>query len=527
MNWVLQQLPILPIVIPLCAGALLVLLGGRSPRLANLLAFAALAATFACALALVLRADEGGVLAYRLGNWAPPYGIALAVDRLGGLMLMVVSVVALACQLAAGDREMPRRPLFAALLQFQVMGLNGAFLTTDLFNLFVFFEVLLIASYALLLQGNGREAVRASLHYVVINLIGSALFLLAVSLLYGVLGTLNLADLSQRIAQVAASDRALVTSAVLLLVVVFGIKSALLPLGFWLPRTYRAASMPVAAMFAVMTKVGVYSLLRLTVLLPAADASDDASALAMTVRQLLLWGGVATLLFGALLVLAARDLRALTCALVASSAGTLLLLLGVGTPATLQAVLLYLPHTTFATAAMFLITGLVVGVRGAEAADQLIASAGTERRALLGTAFAAAAVSLAGLPPLSGFVAKLFVLDSTRDAGEWGWIWAAVLAGSLAALVALARAGSVLFWKPAAGTTPDESRHHGPGVAAAPSSAPASIGTITGLAWLLSCGLVIAVAATPIARFADHAARELTDPRLYVESVLPAAEARP
>ncbi len=526
MNWVLQQLTILPIVIPLCAGALLVLAGGRSPRLASLLAFAALTATFACALALVLRADEGGVLAYRLGNWAPPYGIALAVDRLGASMLLVVSVVAMACQLAATDGEMPRRPLFAALLQFQVMGLNGAFLTADLFNLFVFFEVLLIASYALLLQGGGREAVRASLHYVVINLVGSALFLLAVSLLYGVLGTLNLADLSQRIAQVAASDRAPVSSAVLLLVVVFGIKSALLPLGFWLPRTYRAASMPVAAMFAVMTKVGVYSLLRLTVLLPATDASDGAGALGMTVRQLLLWGGVATLLFGALLVLAARDLRALTCAFVASSAGTLLLLLGVGTPAALQAVLVYLPHTTFATAAMFLLAGLVATARGAEAADRMIAGGGTEERALLGVAFAVTVASLAGLPPLSGFVAKLFVLDSTRAADEWGWIWAAVLAGSLAALVALARAGSVLFWKPAAVATPGGFPDHGPEVAAA-RLPRARLGTRTALGWLLSCGLVIAVAATPIGRFAEQAARQLTDSRQYVERVLPATGTGP
>ena len=240
---------ILPIVVPLMAGALLVLLEVRRPALARGISLASMGSLLLIAIGLVYQAQ-----------------LLLLTAIVGGAALLYA--------LGGDDR---RGAHFYSLLQFQLMGLNGAFLTADLFNLFVFFEVLLIASYGLLLHGAGAARLRASLHYVSFNLAGSALFLVAVSLLYGLTGTLNMADLAQRVPQLGADRNLLVQSAALLLIVVFGVKAALLPLYFWLPATYGAASAPVAGLFAIMTKVGVYAILRVTTLIFGADAGAGGS----------------------------------------------------------------------------------------------------------------------------------------------------------------------------------------------------------------------------------------------------------
>ena len=208
---------VLPIVLPLVAGALLLLLEKAASRWVPLVCAAAVAALVGLAVLLVRQADQGVVQAYLLGNWAAPYGIALALDRLSALMLLLTALVAAAAltYALAGDDRRHERPSrhFHALFQFQLMGLNGAFLTADLFNLFVFFEVLLAASYGLLLHGANRERLKASIHYVVFNLTGSALFLVAVSLLYAVAGTLNMADLAVRLPQLAAENQRMAQSA--------------------------------------------------------------------------------------------------------------------------------------------------------------------------------------------------------------------------------------------------------------------------------------------------------------------------
>jgi multicomponent K+:H+ antiporter subunit D len=196
----LSHLAVLPIVLPLLAGAVLLLLGRRSERVAGIFGAVTIVALLGIAATLLGITSSNAVLAYQVGNWPAPWGITLSVDRLSALMLGITAIVALASQLAALARNNPLTSRFPALLQFQLMGLNGAFLTGDLFNLFVFFEVLLAASYAMLLDGAWRGRLRAGLHYVTINLLGSALFLIAVSLLYGSVGTLNLADLAARIA---------------------------------------------------------------------------------------------------------------------------------------------------------------------------------------------------------------------------------------------------------------------------------------------------------------------------------------
>ncbi len=502
-----DQLPALPIVLPLLTGALLVAFARRGGALAGALGFAALLAVLACAAALAVRTADGSVLAYLAGNWPAPFGITLAVDRLAAAMLVVTALAAIACQLAAGDGLAARQPLFPALLQFQVAGLNGAFLTADLFNLFVFFEVLLIASYALLLAAADRDAVRAGLHYVAVNLFASVLFLMAAALLYGVLGTLNMADLALRAAAVPVADRALVEAGGLMLLVAFGIKAAALPLGFWLPGTYAAASAPVAALFAIMTKVGLYAIARVGTLVFGAGGYEA------TLGPLLVAVGLATLGFAALAGLAARDLRTLAAWMITGSAGTLLVLIGVGTPASLAAAMYYLPHASFAAAALMQVAGLLSQTRGPAFADRFEAGFRPPGLAPAGVLFCACALAAAGLPPLSGFVAKAILLDAVRGSGATLPIWVVVLGASLAWIVALSRAGSRIFWKAATERMPP------PGDAAGTAAAPRA-GTVSGIVLLCAAGTALVVLAGPLTRHFAAAGLQLATPTDYREAVL-------
>ena len=441
---------VLPIVLPLVAGAALLLLEKIASRWVPVVSAAAVAAGVLLAALLVQHANHGLVHAYLLGNWAAPHGVALALDRLSALMLLVTALVAAAAltyALAGDDRrnETPSRH-FHALFQFQLMGLNGAFLTADLFNLFVFFEVLLAASYGLLLHGATLERLKASVHYVVFNLAGSALFLVAVSLLYAVAGTLNMADLAVKLPQLAAENQRLAQAALLMLLVVFAVKAALLPLYFWLTDTYASASAPTAALFAVLTKVGVYAIVRATTLFVPAGLVTGAS-------PLLSMFALATLVLAALGALAAMRLRTLVAYLVvASSAGTLLLATGLGSEPGLAAGLFYLVPSTLVACAWFLLAGRIAAARGGS--DRLQPGRRLAAWAPLGIGFFVAAVSVAGVPPLAAFMGKALLLQAAGTTPWAGWVTAGVLSSSLMVMVALARAGSVLFWSMAAGRPP-------------------------------------------------------------------------
>jgi multicomponent K+:H+ antiporter subunit D len=460
-----------------------------------------LGATLALAV-IVLRlggqAATGAVSTYLLGNWPAPFGIALAVDRLTVLMLALTACVALACIVAALDGAAARGPHFHALFQFQLMGLNGAFLTADLFNLFVFFEVLLIASYGLLLHGRGGARLRAGVHYVVFNVTGAALFLIAVSLLYAVTGTLNLADLAVKIPAVPPADAPLVRAAAALLLVVFGIKAALLPLSFWLPPAYSAATAPVAALFAIMTKVGVYAIVRVSTLAFGAGAPE---AIATPWLVPLALGTIA---FAALGALAARRLRELVAYLVLGSAGTMVAAVGLFSAASLAAALFYLAHSTLIGAALFLLAGLIARQRG-ELADRLESGPRCAQAALLGSAFFVAAVTVVGLPPLSGFVGKLLILHGALATPWRAALWAVILAAALLGLVALARAGSQLFWKTLEG---DERTPRAGGRALAPIWA------------LLGACVVLTALAGPLHGYTRATAEQLLARQAYIDRVL-------
>jgi multicomponent K+:H+ antiporter subunit D len=494
------HLVILPLLVPLLFGILLVLLRGSATPLRRTLSMLGVQALFAVSLALVLQVQDGAILTYRLGNWPAPFGILLVADRLSALMVLLTSLLAALVMIHAIHGSDRKGRQFHVLFQFQLFGLSGAFLTGDLFNLFVFFEVLLIASYGLLLHGCGPGRSRAGLHYVVVNLVGSSLFLFAVGTLYGVLGTLNMADLSLRLAELPADDRELADAALLLLLLVFALKAALAPLHLWLPGAYANAGPAAAALFAIMTKVGAYAILRVDtlILVPAADG------LTRLVGSLLLALGLVTIVAGTVGALASRGLALLVAYLVVVSAGTLLSAFGIGGLPAMAAGLYYLLHSTLVAAALFLLTDKLSQTRG-PFADRLAAGPTLPAANVLGGLFLVLAVASAGLPPLSGFVGKVLILQAGLANPWMPWIFGVVLITGLLNLTALTRAGSVLFFKTDA--------------KAGPAKLPEPAYLIP-VAALTGVAVLLVVYAGPIYDFAHAAAEQLADPGRYIDAVL-------
>ena len=302
----------------------------------------------------VVVTGNGAVLAYRLGDWPAPFGIVLVLDRLSATMVLLASVLALLVAIHAASGWDRRGRHFHPLLQFQAMGVNGAFLTGDVFNLFVFFEVMLIASYGLMLHGGGPRRLVGGFQYVAINLIGSTLFLFAVGVIYAVTGTLNMADLAVKVPLVAPGDAALLAAGGLMLMLVFCLKAALAPLHWWLPTAYSAASPPAAAMFMIMTKVGAYSLLRLYTLVFGVDAG----AVAGLAHPWLMPAALVTIALGAVGALAGRTLSTLVCFSTVWSMGSLLVAVGLFDAQGLASAVYYILHSTMAGAALFLLLDL-------------------------------------------------------------------------------------------------------------------------------------------------------------------------
>lgn len=440
----MSQSAILPILLPLLSGLLLLTirrLGISTQRVTGLILTGTLVVL---GIKTLLLAHSGETLVYNLGNWPAPFGIVIVLDRLSAMMILLTSVLAFAAlSYAAVSRTDEKGPHFHVLIQLQLFGLNGAFLTGDVFNLFVFFEVLLLASYGLLLHGSGPHRTRAGLHYVVINLIGSTLFLFAVGTLYGSLGTLNIADMAQKIANAPAERSGLIAAAGLLLLVVFGLKAAVFPLYLWLPQAYANTSAPVAAFFAIMTKVGIYAIIRVHGTLFGGQAGD----LAWVHIPWLLTGGLITLVLAAFGVVAARGLREQVSYIVLASVATLLVSIGLNQPKALAAGLYYLLHSTLLAAAFFILADLIMRSRGV-ASDGFENPSPIQNRNWLGIGFFLAAVALAGLPPFSGFIGKIMILDTALN-HPWRWgILVSVLSASLLILVALVRSGSFLFYRP-------------------------------------------------------------------------------
>jgi multicomponent K+:H+ antiporter subunit D len=438
------HLPVLPIAIPaLAAPFALLALRRRRRTLALWLGFGSGLALLLTALVLMARVSDGTILAYALGDWPAPFGIVLVVDRLAAMMLVLTASLALIALLHAVATRSDRKGWhFHPLFQFQLMGLNGAFLTGDLFNLFVFFEVLLIASYGLMLHGQGPARLKAGMQYVVVNLVGSSVFLIALGMLYALTGTLNMADMGLRVAAVPQADQGILRIAGLLLVSVFALKAAVVPLHLWLPRTYAVSTPAVAALFAIMTKVGVYAIIRVV----PQVFSEGAGAAAWVPAPWLFPAALVSAVVGFAGVFAARSLSEQAAYTVIGSTGTLLIAVAGWTPESLGAALYYLAHSTLAGAALFLVADAAARRRGpfGDTASPGPAFAGRGIAAML---FMAAAIAATGLPPLSGFIGKLLILKSAAALPDWGWAWGVILGTTFIGVIGLARAGSAVFWK--------------------------------------------------------------------------------
>ncbi len=438
-----DHLAILPIAIPALAAPFALLVMRRRRRLGIVISLVSCLAMLASALALLAQASSGAITAYELGDWPAPFGIVLVADRLAAMMLVLAATLALLALLHAVMTRADRKGWhFHPLFQFQLMGLNGAFLTGDLFNLFVFFEVLLIASYGLMLHGQGPARLKAGVQYVIVNLVGSSLFLIALGLLYALTGTLNMADMGLRVASLAPEDQGLLRIAALLLVSVFALKAAVAPLHLWLMRTYAVSTPAVAALFAIMTKVGVYSLIRVV----PQVFGDGAGAAAWVPAPYLLPAAMVTTVIGFAGVFVARSLSEQAAYAVIGSTGTLLIAVAGWQTATLGAALYYLVHSTIAAAALFLMADVVARRRGGFA-DSASPGPDFADRNAVGLMFMLAAIAATGLPPLSGFIGKLMILKSVSALPDWGWAWGVILTTTLIGIIGFARVGSALFWK--------------------------------------------------------------------------------
>lgn len=498
----MAHLSILPILIPMLGGLLMLL-----PPFAGVTRYqhrraAALVLTVAqlvCSILLMQTVLENGAIMYAIGDWQPPFGIILYADQLSALLLVLTSFLGLAVTLysfGGSDRE---GKYYHPLVQFQLLGIYGAFLTNDLFNLFVFFEVLLIASYALLIHGGGKQKTAASVHYIILNLIGSSLFLFALGTLYGVTGTLNIADMALRIPELSNSQGLIAKAGGSLMLIVFGLKAAMLPLHFWLPQTYAVASAPVAALFAIMTKVGVYCIFRVYTVVFGEQAGELANMVQPWIWPLAIFSVV----MGTIGALASPNLRTLAGNLVIVSVGTLLIAFALRTPEATAAAFLYLIHSTLVTAALFLIADMMSQQRG-RALDYFVVARKMRHQALFGILFLVVAMTVAGLPPFSGFLGKLVILQSAIDSDQRIWVWSVILVSSLVTIIALSRAGTSLFWRnPPSNNAPD--------------SSVVSKWQLSGTILLLSASPLVALFGASIIDYTNSAAAQLHDIQYLIE----------
>ena len=520
-----QHLIAVPILLPLLCGALLIPLNEKRHRLKFAINLGAAMGLLATAIRLMWTVDSGvwpqGIGVYLAANWAAPFGIALLADRLAAMMLLLTAVLAVAALLYSARGWSRVGVHFHSLFQFLLMGLNGAFLTHDLFNLFVFFEVMLAASYGLLLHGYDIVRLRAGMQYVAINLAASFVFLIGVSLIYASTGTLNMADLAARLPAIEPEGLTLLKIGVAVLTLAFLAKSAMWPLGFWLPGTYAAASPPVAAMLVLMTKVGVYVILRVWLL----AFSDDAGAAAGFGATALRWGGMATIVFGAAGMLANEAPGRVAGFAAIVSSGILLSVIGHGQPALLKAGLYYLLASTLALAAFMLLVELIERIRspGAAVLALTMEAFGIEQAesepvgisipaalAFLGLSFATCALIIAGLPPLPGFVAKFGLFHALINPDSAGhaatsasWLLlAAILLAGLAATIALLRVGVRTFWSAGRIVPP-----HIPLSEALP------------IGFLLLLSVVLALQAAPVFGYLARTTDDLQQPQRYIDRV--------
>ncbi len=479
---------------------MLALLAWRSVALQRAISLLGALSLFGVALVILARVHADGPFAEQAGAWPAPYGITLVADPLSAIMVALTGLIAVAVTIFARADVSPEEEHFGhhPLSHAMLAGVCGAFLTGDLFNMYVWFEVILISSFGLLVIGGGKAQLDGAMKYVGLNLIATVAFLAGVGLLYGATGALNMADLHY-VLQGRATETPILAAAAFL-IFAFASKAALFPTFFWLPASYHTPSFTVSALFAaLLTKVGVYALIRVFTLVYAIDGTP--------IQTALLWAALASLVVGALGALAQTTMRRVFGFGVISSVGLMILGLAIHTPLAIAATLFYLFQDVLVKANLYLGAGAVRRLAGAES----FAAAGGVWRAApwASLLFLIPALSLAGAPPFSGFWAKLLLLQAGL-AADRPWLAFAVLATGFLTLFAMARVWAAIFWS-----------GHPEGDGACAGRLPATM-TVPLLALTL---LIVAagLAAGPLIELALTAGAGLVDPAAYLAAVLPEA----
>ncbi len=525
---------IVPIIVPLLVGILDIMLRAY-PRSTAWLSIAAFAGVSAASAALLARALSEGPFAMTMGQWLPPFGISVVVDPLGALMALMASLTGLAVAVyAMSDIDAAgRRAGFYAMLCWLIAGVNGAFLTGDIFNLYVWFEVFVIASFGLIVLGGERLQIDGAVKYCVLNLIATTLFLVAVALLYGTFGTLNMADLSGKTAAAIPGD-ALILTIALLFFVGFGMKAAAVPLHIWLPASYHTPKPVVSALFAaLLTKVGIYAVLRTyTTVMPGANETALFDVIYVV--------AIATIVLGLLGALAESNLRRMLGFLLISGVGVLLLGLALDTRLSLSATIFYAVHSIVVTGGLYLLAGLIERRTGLRSLHEF---AGLYTGApVIAALFFVLGFALAGLPPLSGFWPKVLMIEASLNEQQYVAV-AALIVNGLFSMMVIGRAWALMFWRPQAAVTarsdvpqakPERTRAEPAPKAAALSAAPtpsapeAVPGTnpsamLLPIIFMAAATVALGLWPAPLLDIADLAAANLLDPTGYIAAVFGSA----
>lgn len=486
-----------PIAAPLIGLALTTLLW-RSPQLQRIASLAASFIFLWSAIALLAATMDGTILATQFGSWDAPFGISFVADNLTSAMVLITAIMAVVIAIyQLTDPEENGRPMFHPLYHGLLLGVTGAFMTGDIFNMYVWFEIMLVSSFGLLVLGGTKEQLDAGVKYVMLNLVMTTLFLVAVAFLYGATGTLNMADLAHRVPMI--ENTGLTAVLALLFFLAFASKAALFPLFFWLPASYHTASTPVLAIFAgLLTKVGVYAIVRcFTLIFPVTDGLASMIGIIAAL----------TMITGVLGAASHFDIRKILSFHIISQIGYMLVGVAIATPLALAGSVLYIVHHIIVKANLFLIGGVIKRKTGSY---QLKAIGGLHRTApFLAIMFCIPALSLAGLPPLSGFWAKYLVVKPSLDTGSWYLAATALMVGVLT-LYSMLKIWNEAFWK-----APPES---------APMIMQASGGAFAlqyvAIAVLSMITLCIGLNPEPFVAFSVEAADQLTNSSRYINAVM-------
>lgn len=503
-------LPLLPILIPMSVAALSVACW-RSVAAQRILGIAGGAGLLVASVALLLEVDARGIMVVQVGSWPAPFGISIVADRFGAVMTVLAAITGLATFLySPGSVDAGRqRQFYYPLLGVLLSGVCGAFLTGDIFNLYVWFEVLLISSFVLMALGGDRRQLEAAIKYVTLNIVSSVLFLIAVGLLYGAVGTLNMAEIALRIR--VAENQGIITTVSVLFMTAFGIKAAVFPLFFWLPSSYHTPPFAVSAIFAgLLTKVGVYAMIRAFVTIFTQDT-------AYTHTILLVVAGL-TMVTGVLGAAAQQEFRRVLSFHIVSQIGYMVMGLALLTPLALAGAVFYIMHHIIVKANLFFIAGVAHRLRGTSDLKSAGAACVYERSPLVCVLFLIAAMSLAGLPPLSGFFAKLLLVRAGLEAGSFTIVVVAIVVGLLT-LFSMTKIWAEAFWKGPGKDTPSDD------AAARPPSrretdappTPLMIGVCAALACLT---VLVGIFIGPLYALAERTAEQLLDVDGYITAVL-------